>query len=743
MICLDILKVGEDKYHFSLKDGIGAVHCFHMDTISCDTQKIINKALKSAAETLNVSGSAQDYSYFKFLGKLLHDLLPEEIQQGLQRQSDSPLLIQTNDPSFPWELLHDDRDFIKLTRPLGRTLMVHMKIGQRRGDLKEKLAVLIIANPTRNHPRLNLPEAEKEAIGLLDLFKARHCQVTMLVGSQATKIEVMKHLHGEGEFGPYDIIHFSGHAEFDESKEEQGGALILHGGQKLLASEIRKFVRGFPVVFLNACHTGRTVNDRLDAAHQYLEFGPRIARNLAEAFLIGNQKGGARALIGTLWRIADLSSRQFAEIFYDHLLGRETIGGALCRARQETHNNKDATWASFILYGDPSLQPFQAGAAQGEQAELRKVKAKPEPGGEVRPPNETEGQLEISLETLGNSGKEVLYHTLQEMEGMKLSAMVTAQLFIGLTKISGGYTQRFLQGQKFTPKQVRDHIRSYWSKADFLKDESGISIRLVRIFHFARDYASLGETGSDLIEEKQLLQGFLEEGGGSTRKILQELGVKLPKTERSVIQAMAIFQDTQSPSTSTPNSAADNPSHDPVKQFHYYKDHLGDSGLRVVEVALRESLHWRHGLMSTPHLFIGLTKVEGGVTCELLKQLGISAKVVRDTFRTSMGIGKAAKNQPVSLTKRFVEILGRAYDLAQQESSPAAGAKGSEAAPVKIEERHILLGFLEDGMNDPKSVSLRVLKQFGLEAPRMWRLAQSSAGGRPISELVEGGTGPG
>ncbi len=736
MISLDIIKVGEDKYHFSLKDGIGAVHCFHVDTISNDTQGMINEALRSAAESLNISGSAQDYSYFKFLGKLLHDLLPEEIQEGLQRHPNTPLLIQTNDPSFPWELLHDDRNFIKLTRPVGRTLMVPLNIGQRFGDFKDRLAVLIIANPNRNHPPLNLPEAENEAKALLELFKTHHCQVKILAGHRATKIEVMKHLHSEGEFGPYDIIHFSGHAEFDESKEEQGGALILHGGQKLLASEIRKFVRGFPVVFLNACHTSQAAADRLDAAQQYLQVGPRIARNLAEAFLIGNHKGGARALIGTLWRIADLSSRKFAEIFYDRLLGQVTIGEALCHARRITYDDKDATWASFILYGDPSLQPFQAGVTTAEQAKARKSPKRTTPEGGVHPPEGIGVGQEISLENFGNSGKEVLYYTLQEMEAMRLSAMITAQLFIGLTKISGGYTQKLLEGQGFQPKQVRDCIRSYWSKVDFLKGESGISARLARIFHLAQDYAELGDNGSNLIEEKQLLQGFLEEGGGSTRQILESLGVQLPPADRALIQSLEIFQDLRSSTAAQPPSSDGTP-HDLVQWFHSYCQHLGDSGLPVMEAAFKEWFYWRHGILGTPHLFIGLTKWEGGVTCAVLKKLGLSPKLVRDTFRVTMGMGNAPPNQPLKLTKRFREILGRAHDLARQESSKAGEVLGTESLPVKIEERHLLLGFLQDGINDPESPSLQILKQFGLDASRMWELAQTPAGGPTGGEGVQ------
>jgi CHAT domain-containing protein len=74
---------------------------------------------------------------------------------------------------------------------------------------------------------------------------------------------------------------------------------------------------------------------------------------LASSFI----RGGALGILGTLWPIFDEGAAEFASSFYDGLLSGKALGEAVRLARlqlRESHP-QDVTWASFVLYGDPTL----------------------------------------------------------------------------------------------------------------------------------------------------------------------------------------------------------------------------------------------------------------------------------------------------------------------------------------------------------------------------------------------------
>ena len=67
--------------------------------------------------------------------------------------------------------------------------------------------------------------------------------------------------------------------------------------------------------------------------------------------------GGALACIGTLWPVIDNVAADFAVAFYGQVLEGQPLGEAMRAARKITaeQHQADPSWASFVLYGDPSF----------------------------------------------------------------------------------------------------------------------------------------------------------------------------------------------------------------------------------------------------------------------------------------------------------------------------------------------------------------------------------------------------
>src|SRR5260221_6716683 len=77
----------------------------------------------------------------------------------------------------------------------------------------------------------------------------------------------------------------------------------------------------------------------------------------------------------------------------------------------------------------------------------------------------------------------------------------------------------------------------------------------------------------------------------------------------------------------------------------------------VLGIALGEAKRMHKDYLGTPHLFIALTKLDGGCTQDALRNLGFSSKQVRDVIRLALGSGKATSETPILPTRRCREIL--------------------------------------------------------------------------------------
>lgn len=139
----------------------------------------------------------------------------------------------------------------------------------------------------------------------------------------------------------------------------------------------------------------------------------------------------------------------------------------------------------------------------------------------------------------------------------------------------------------------------------------------------------------------------------------------------------------------------------------------------VLGLALAEARRMHKDYLGTPHLFIALTKLDGGCTQDALRTLGFSPKQVRDVIRLALGNGKATSDTPILPTRRCKEIL--------QTAERNALSSGSAA----IDERSIAQAVLSEG----DGVTHELLTKLGINPTQLIELILAS-NARALLELV-------
>jgi hypothetical protein len=306
------------------------------------------RTLLLAEETADSSaGETTLAEQLRSMGDLMYRFFVPDPIQRLLAESDSSFSITTNDLELPWELMHDGDDFLCVKRPVGR-----MPMGRafpRKVRMRERVADRIAFLLVHADPVGNLPSAEAEVRSieraLTDRWQKR-IEIKTLIGPQTTGGALNQALLE----GTFDVIHYAGHAAF-ESKNPDLSGLVLHDHEVFFAQKIQSMVEGQPLVFLNACESSRTQNEQELQLTDYLA---EPAEGLASAFVYG----GALGCIGALWPVYDQGAADFAVEFYNRLLEGSFVGEALRLARKEIREQRpdEVTWASYILYGDPTFR---------------------------------------------------------------------------------------------------------------------------------------------------------------------------------------------------------------------------------------------------------------------------------------------------------------------------------------------------------------------------------------------------
>ncbi len=289
--------------------------------------------------------------------KLYDDHVPETFKRTFWEIRDKlgdkfkTILIITDDPNFPWELVRPRRDeksasgeFLGLEYAIGR---LHAPGGKTVGDSQPQNTVvsgLTVIAPTYQGDQA-LPQVAKEvdflkSLSLFDLMDG--------VRRSDGKFENLRILFDKT---PAHIIHFAGHGTSRTRSQKLPSASVQLSDTMLNSDAWRGLLGRFganrPFFFFNACEVGRAGN--------FSGFVEGFAPTVLEA--------GASGYIGALWSIGDSGAKNFAEKFYATMtedLSKEgssvLMADLMRKTKAEFLKNGDPTYLAYVFYGDPNLR---------------------------------------------------------------------------------------------------------------------------------------------------------------------------------------------------------------------------------------------------------------------------------------------------------------------------------------------------------------------------------------------------
>ena len=296
------------------------------------------------------------------LGKLL---LADEVRTVLPRFRDHHLVV-VHDGAMsrvPWEVVAlEDSDAGKIWFPAAECGLSHRYAADHLSVAKwlearvraETLQMLLVVNPTED-----LDGAEAEGDRIRQLVQTQgSIRLAELQHQEATRPALLAAFSS----GRYDVIHYAGHASFNETSPELSG-IYCSGGAVLSGADLAGLGSLPSLVFFNACEAARirARPRKQSASVQARRSRERLARvtrgvAFAEAFM----RGGVANFIGTYWPVNDDAAMKFAQSFYTGILAGKRIGAAIQDGRGAIGpRNKD--WANYTFYGDANFVLKQGG----------------------------------------------------------------------------------------------------------------------------------------------------------------------------------------------------------------------------------------------------------------------------------------------------------------------------------------------------------------------------------------------
>ena len=256
------------------------------------------------------------------------------------------LLIETNEPWIPWEILVPEN-----TDPGRRASLPFLccRCSMARWFSQESAPVhqltihraLLITPDGGKGP--DLPHARSEIRHLHTTFLDRKISVQVPEATRSGSIR-QADLTDRLEQDPFDLLHFSGHGEFDS--EDPDRSTLKLGRHHLSPENLDRVIqeqvgRRRPLVFLNACHSGRQ-------GRSVTRLGGWPGR------WIGKAQAGA--LIAPQWQILDSSASRFSQTVYYAWDEGKTLGEAVrqARCRQLGEEPWDSTPLAYGVYGHPN-----------------------------------------------------------------------------------------------------------------------------------------------------------------------------------------------------------------------------------------------------------------------------------------------------------------------------------------------------------------------------------------------------
>ena len=210
--------------------------------------------------------------------------------------------------------------------------------------------------------------------------------------------------------------------------------------------------------------------------------------------------------------------------------------------------------------------------------------------------------------------------------------------------------------------------------------------RAKRVLALAQDEAI--RFNHNYIGTEHLLLGLVREGEGVAARVLDSLGVELPKVRKAVEFVIGRGDSTTSPSEIT----------------------LSPRTKKVIELAVDEARKLGHSHVGTEHLLLGIVREGEGIASGVLESLGVSLEKVRHQVIATLGRphpDSAAAPQGTGPFDRIDERSKRALAFAQDEAR--------QMGHRHIGTEHVLLGLLRMvGMAVPDEPLKRIFAELNV-----------------------------
>ena len=283
--------------------------------------------------------------------------VPNELKSGLAQVDNLVLVVDAESAAYPWELMSPGDKPLCIAKSLVRQLQTtnyRPQIGARAGT-----AAYVVGDPLVSPPFRQLSGAAAEARVVYDRLRGRFDVDEPM--TRPTALDVLAGLYKK----PYRIVHLAGHGHYEPPTTagvKARSGMVLDNGVFLTAVEVGQMQQVPELVFLNCCHIGQTGPEAAAPRTPAVEFN-RLAASVSRELI----EMGVRAVVAAGWAVKDDAAKEFAEKFYENMLGGETFGRALRTARNHVYENfRDSnTWGAYQAYGDPDyrLDPGGAGTA--------------------------------------------------------------------------------------------------------------------------------------------------------------------------------------------------------------------------------------------------------------------------------------------------------------------------------------------------------------------------------------------
>lgn len=127
-------------------------------------------------------------------------------------------------------------------------------------------------------------------------------------------------------------------------------------------------------------------------------------------------------------------------------------------------------------------------------------------------------------------------------------------------------------------------------------------------------------------------------------------------------------------------------------------DKFTERARKVFSSAQEEAQRFQHNYIGTEHLLLGLVREEEGVAANVLHQLGVELRAVRDAVEFIIGRGDRIVLGEIGLTPRAKKVIELAIDEARRMNHHYIGTE------------HLLLGLVREG----EGIAAGVLESMGV-----------------------------